>query len=269
MSNLTGRGIHKEINKNIRPIISIGFDDGHASDEAIALPVLRENGIRATFFVCGRDGERTASYWIKDHQIKNLADEGQEIGCHTTNHENLRELTESEILETWINNKKHLEGITGKPVRTHSYPWGYSTQRADHLAGAVFEATRGTGNDTISHETDFSGYPNPLHRLSRVKPYGRRDVYNTPAIGVDGFPQDQIERLVDGFLDMEEPGLMNLYLHRLYEDEDSTKPTDRKSQSEFRQMVEYIASKKEQGLVDVLPFYEASRRIMTAQSIYL
>lgn len=267
LSNLTAIGVQRQINRHLRHMLSITFDDGFASDHEIVLPILRDNGIRGTFFVNMRDGDR-GNHLMTDKQIKELSDEGHEVGCHSNNHSRLTDLSDEEILEEWIENKKRIEEVTGKPVYTHSYPWGDTNNHINHLAGAVFEATRGTNINILENTMDFSGYSYQAW-LRRVRPYGRKDMYNSPAIGVDGSSNSTILGFLDEFLSLNEPQYVSLYFHRVFKDDDPDKPSDRKDESEFRDLIEVIADKKEQGLLDIVPFIEGSRRIMTGRSIYL
>jgi peptidoglycan/xylan/chitin deacetylase (PgdA/CDA1 family) len=71
------------------------FDDGpHPDHTATVLDVLRQNGIRATFFVQGLrvDGPGTAL-------LRRMHDEGHRVGNHTYSHRNLATLGEHEVRE--------------------------------------------------------------------------------------------------------------------------------------------------------------------------
>ena len=79
------------VNNDLK-MIALTFDDGpHPSYTEKILDVLRENGIRATFFVIGENAEK------RPELIKKISDGGHEIGNHTFDHVSLRRMTEDEI----------------------------------------------------------------------------------------------------------------------------------------------------------------------------
>ena len=63
--------------------IALTFDDGPGEATPLVLDILQEAGIRATFFLCGRNTERFPDY------ARRIADEGHEIGNHTYSHPRL------------------------------------------------------------------------------------------------------------------------------------------------------------------------------------
>lgn len=77
---------------------AITFDDGPGPHTSRLLDMLRERNIKATFFVLGT---RVSRY---QQTMRALVDEGHEVGNHTFNHTNLRnlapELQRDEIVRT-------------------------------------------------------------------------------------------------------------------------------------------------------------------------
>lgn len=67
-----------------RPDVRISFDDGNRSDVEIALPALRERGLRATFFALAGRLDDPASLGPAD--LRKLRAEGMEIGSHGWSH---------------------------------------------------------------------------------------------------------------------------------------------------------------------------------------
>ena len=64
--------------------IEITFDDGNASDTEVALPLLRDRDLTASFFVCaGRIGE---DGYLDAAAIRELAAAGMGIGSHGWSH---------------------------------------------------------------------------------------------------------------------------------------------------------------------------------------
>ncbi|NJN80857.1 MAG: polysaccharide deacetylase family protein [Caldilineaceae bacterium] len=61
--------------------VSLSFDDGMASQLALAVPMLNDHNLQATFYVNPRDGwEETLAPW------RVAADAGHEMGNHTVSH---------------------------------------------------------------------------------------------------------------------------------------------------------------------------------------
>lgn len=277
--NLTMTGlvnkVKKEIdysksNKHLRPMISFTFDDGWESDYTIVDPMLRENGIRGTFFtVADRSAEAgNIVPSTTDAQIKEIADNGHEVGSHTLTHQYLTQLTEQEALNEMLNSKKTLQDITGKPVKTLCFPYGDTNERITNLAGGIYEGARGTDKGTLKAPFDpFTA--SAKVDISNVMLYGRRDIYNTPVVGIDHVNPATTIQFIDYFLSLPEPAYLIFMTHRVYKDEDTSKPSNRLNESGFRQIVEHVSGLKQQGLVDAIPYIEGIRRIHSGQSMFL
>ena len=68
--------------------IRLTFDDGNASDLAVALPVLSRYGLRAQFFVvAGRLGQRGS---LPAEGLRTLVEAGMSIGSHGMQHRSCR-----------------------------------------------------------------------------------------------------------------------------------------------------------------------------------
>ncbi|MBI9033201.1 MAG: polysaccharide deacetylase family protein [Bacteroidales bacterium] len=63
--------------------------------------------------------------WFTEEEIKNLHDDGHQIGLHSTNHQtNLGELSDQVQQEEYFNNKSFLENIIGRNITSIGYPSG-------------------------------------------------------------------------------------------------------------------------------------------------
>src|ERR1700730_5712458 len=93
------------------PTVGITFDDGSETDLISAAPLLNEVGFNATFYIIvgwlGRPG------YLSLAQLRELADSGFEIGCHSMNHRYLTNLSESELNVEITEAKARLEQILG------------------------------------------------------------------------------------------------------------------------------------------------------------
>jgi peptidoglycan/xylan/chitin deacetylase (PgdA/CDA1 family) len=64
------------------PIVSVTFDDVPMSAYRNALPILRQHGVKATFYVATGMGKG----FLGSEQIADIHNQGHEIACHTYSH---------------------------------------------------------------------------------------------------------------------------------------------------------------------------------------
>ncbi len=73
--------------------VAITFDDGCETDLLVAAPILQKAGFNATFFITsgwlGKPG------FLSPAQLKELGQQGFEIGCHSQSHAYLSDLDEA------------------------------------------------------------------------------------------------------------------------------------------------------------------------------
>src|SRR5262249_11506968 len=112
--------------------VAITFDDGCETDLLVAAPLLQERGFGATFYIVagfvGRPGFLTGS------QVRQLAESGFEIGCHSMTHPYLTDLDEGRLGVESMEAKDRLEQLTGRPVAQFSCPGGRWDSRVARLA---------------------------------------------------------------------------------------------------------------------------------------
>jgi len=88
--------------------IALTFDDGpHAVYTAEILSILKEYGIKATFFVVGQNATEHPSL------VKQAAEEGHEIGNHTFSHPKLKEQNAESFSYELEKTRAVIEDITG------------------------------------------------------------------------------------------------------------------------------------------------------------
>ena len=266
-SNLSG----SSDNKNLRPLVTISFDDGYASDYNVVFPIFQELGLRGTFYALPVPNGAT------DEHMAEMAQAGQEIATHGGAHipYNIQPDVAT-IYNDMLAGKKRIENATNKEVLTMAYPFGGGDSGTgtgtienalitQNVAGGLFEAARGTRQFTTTHAYGGKDVNHKFYRETYFTPYGTPDLFNIPCHLADGTP-DWVITLIDYLLELDEPAWYNVAFHRIYTDGDSTKPSNRLYESEFRTVIEYIADKKKQKLLDVVPFYEGARRITGARS---
>jgi peptidoglycan/xylan/chitin deacetylase (PgdA/CDA1 family) len=103
------------------------FDDGLASDYDVAFPVLRELGLRATFFVVPTLVD-TPGY-VTWAQLREMVAAGMEIGSHSLTHPFVDALSATELEREFGQSKHILQDRLGLPIHSASLPRGWEPPR--------------------------------------------------------------------------------------------------------------------------------------------
>jgi len=130
-----------------KPVI-LTFDDGYADNYTLALPLLRERGMKAVVFVIG-DARITTNVWdaaegepvlplLDRRQIREMAEQGIEFGSHTRSHPRLAGLDPGRLRVEVAGSKRAIEERVGAPVISLCYPYG-------SVDGAAKEAVADAG----------------------------------------------------------------------------------------------------------------------------
>ncbi len=108
------------------------FDDGHISNYSVVFPVLREFGLKATFFItAGQIGAHGTMDWP---QIRELYGAGMEVGSHTLTHRPPSTLSDAELQYELAESRRVLEEGLGAPVTSISSPTGFFNPRIRDIA---------------------------------------------------------------------------------------------------------------------------------------
>ena len=109
------------------PSLQITFDDGNASDAAIALPTLVARGLTAAFFVIAGRIDRPGSVSAQD--VRALADAGMTIGSHGMHHVPWRFLDETGLRRELDEAVPLIAEAAGRSVAEASCPFGAYDRR--------------------------------------------------------------------------------------------------------------------------------------------
>jgi peptidoglycan/xylan/chitin deacetylase (PgdA/CDA1 family) len=110
----------------------ITFDDGHLSNHDVALPILCEHQLKATFFItAGHIGTGETMNW---RQIRALHTAGMEIGSHTLTHRPPSTLDDDDLRYELLESRRILEDGLGAPVTSISSPTGFFNPRMRSIA---------------------------------------------------------------------------------------------------------------------------------------
>ena len=158
----------------------IAFDDGDLSVYGIAYPLLKEHGIKATFFIVSSFvGEIGYMNWA---QIREMAEyrnrEGERIftfGSHGVTHPRLGDLDAAALRRELVDSKSAIEANTGRQVDFLALPFGSGAGSAGVVAAAVDAGYRGIRtSDAIAVSVD------------------RIDPYRLPGIYIDNISTDLV-----------------------------------------------------------------------------
>jgi peptidoglycan/xylan/chitin deacetylase (PgdA/CDA1 family) len=128
--------------------VVITFDDGWLGSFENALPLLRERGMPAIFFIT-RDFVGRPGFCARTN-IKQAAEAGCAVGVHGTTHRVLAGSSREEIVEEFKLCKEFLEDVTGNAVTAASAPLGESgalIRRCAGEAGLTFLCTSRPGSN--------------------------------------------------------------------------------------------------------------------------
>jgi peptidoglycan/xylan/chitin deacetylase (PgdA/CDA1 family) len=115
------------------PYIAMTFDDGpHGVNTPRLLDMLKQRGIKATFFVCG---ECVAQF---PEIAKREVDEGHEIAGHSWNHPNLIPMGEAGVRSQLERTHQVVKQATGVDIKDFRPPYGNFTQRQRNWANATY-----------------------------------------------------------------------------------------------------------------------------------
>jgi peptidoglycan/xylan/chitin deacetylase (PgdA/CDA1 family) len=129
----------------IRPekgLVSFTFDDFPASAYRTGGAVLRDHGVRGTFYVAmGLPvGERCA-----DDDLQAVVADGHELACHTFRHLDCSAAGRREIAEDLADNARAVGAVVpGCELHSFSYPFGEMTVAAKRIVDRRFTTSRTT-----------------------------------------------------------------------------------------------------------------------------
>ena len=102
-------------------VVSLTFDDGDADNYAVR-SMLTENNLRATFYIVS--GFTNSNRYMTDDQLRDLYNDGNEIGGHTLNHTNLPSVRGAELNREVCQDRSNLLAY-GFEVTSFAYPFGH------------------------------------------------------------------------------------------------------------------------------------------------
>lgn len=159
--------------------IALTFDDGYANFARHAWPALRQAGFGATLFALG-DRAVTSNTWdagagtlggeplLEGGALRQLADEGVEIGAHSMSHARLARLAPEALAHEVGGACRALAETIGRPVRAFAYPYGAHDSAARAAVAACTDAA-------CSTRMGFATASSDAYLLERIDAFYLRD----------------------------------------------------------------------------------------------
>jgi peptidoglycan/xylan/chitin deacetylase (PgdA/CDA1 family) len=148
-------------------IVSLCFDDNHACLVHIAEPILRERGLRGTFFVY-TDGvhipPRNPENMTVD-DLFSLVQHGQEVGSHAVHHQQLTQVSESDALAEVRDSREWFER-QGIPVTSFAYPLASLNDTIRGYVEMYYQAGRTTGAEVLLNQNTSDRYTLSSYRIA-------------------------------------------------------------------------------------------------------
>jgi peptidoglycan/xylan/chitin deacetylase (PgdA/CDA1 family) len=168
LSELTRRGYRSArftdaiTNTRQGPVAVVTFDDNYRSVLEIAKPILDRHEYLGTLFVpTDWPGQQRPMSWqgidrwlgtpheqemlsLTWQELRELSEQGWEIGSHTCSHPHLPELDGAMLERELTDSKERIEQELGRPCTSLAYPYGDVDQRVCDNAGKVGYLAAGT-----------------------------------------------------------------------------------------------------------------------------
>ena len=141
----------------IRNVV-LTFDDAVVNHLSTVVPLLREYGFGATFFICRCAGwiKKDPECYLTGRQVREIYDAGFEIGNHTLNHVDLRRTSEEDGRREVVALNEFLAEQGIPAPESFAYPGGpYAAGAARYLGEYGLRCARTTGKMLWKHDTDL------------------------------------------------------------------------------------------------------------------
>lgn len=199
--------------------VTFRFDDGWASQYENAVPKLNSAGFNGTFYITSRQlYEYGFTDFMSKNQVKEINNQGHEIGAHTRSHAHLTQLGTQQQQDEILGSKEDILALGVESVNSFSYPFGEYT--AD-----IIQIVKNAGFNSAVSVVD--GYASPLSDLYQLE---RQNVVITTTV-------DQIKKMVDEAI-VEKKWLI-LEIHEVRDSGGHYRIT----KDNFNQIVDYIKQK--------------------------
>lgn len=136
-----------------RGVLSLSFDDFPKSAWELAGPILKDQGVHATYYVAGGlcDGTNIGKVQFSERDLQEAHAAGHEIGCHTFSHVSALRLDKAGLAAELDRNAAWVaERLDGHRMTHFAYPFGDVSVSAKAVTGARFKHARSV-RDGVNH----------------------------------------------------------------------------------------------------------------------
>lgn len=145
----------------VKPV-AITFDDGYADNYTEAYPILKEYGMKATFFIITNNTDKDG-YYMSTDMLKEMKEQGMEIENHTAYHFELGGASLADQKMTIEDGKEFLKENIGVDSKFLCYPAGkYDDTTVSLDAQLGIKAA-------VTTEYGFASINDGLYTLKRVR----------------------------------------------------------------------------------------------------
>ena len=109
--------------------VALTYDDGPSEHTPKLLKTMAKYDARATFFLIGPSATEYPEV------VKELVDQGMEIGNHTSNHKALTKISSARVKTELSDTQKRIHKITGEYPTVMRPPYGSRSNSVDKVAG--------------------------------------------------------------------------------------------------------------------------------------
>jgi peptidoglycan/xylan/chitin deacetylase (PgdA/CDA1 family) len=131
-AGLRGASVSEALAFPEKSTTALTFDDGAATDLLVAAPILQRMGFNATFYITL--GFLNSPGFLSNSQLRELAQQGFEIGSHSLTHPYLSDLDDAALEREIRDSKMQLEDLLGQQVIHFSCPGGRYDARVQSVA---------------------------------------------------------------------------------------------------------------------------------------
>ncbi|MCP3966733.1 MAG: polysaccharide deacetylase family protein [Lentisphaerae bacterium] len=149
-------------NDGKRKALTFSYDDGVVEDRQL-IDVFNRYSMKCTFHLNSGLCERERR--IDQCDIADLYT-GHEVACHSKTHPHLKNMSDIEVVQQILDNRRDLEKIVGYPVTGMSYPYGtYNSAVIDVLKklGIAYSRTAMSTNKFITPNDFYQWHPTCHH----------------------------------------------------------------------------------------------------------
>lgn len=125
-----------------KPQVAVSFDAAWGADDTDELlKILKDNDVKATFFLCG--------YWVEKYpgEVKKIAADGHDLGNHSATHPHMSQISSEQISQELQSCHQKVKELTGLDMDLFRPPFG---EYDNH----VIETATANGYYTIQWDVD-------------------------------------------------------------------------------------------------------------------